>query len=270
MPFSKNNPVRLRAFAKINLSLKVFGRRADGYHDIDSIMQSISLHDEVSLTPSNSGITVECSIPGIKDNIAQKAAELLLKEAKIKSGVHIGIKKNIPLAAGLAGGSADAAATLIGLNVLFGLNMHKEKLVEIGAKLGADVPFCLIGGTARCLGVGDKVERVNPRTGTAFIIVVPKIAVSTKDVYDRFDRSGAGDSGNDLEKAAVEMFPKINEMKNVLESTTRKGWRMSGSGPSLYLELIDLSEAEKYLSVIKRLDAVYHLVKRMDAGVELI
>ncbi len=123
---------------------------------------------------------INCSAPGIKNNIAQKAAELLLKEMKIKNGVHISIKKNIPLSAGLGGGSADAAAVLIGLNALFNLNIHKDKLIELGAKLGADVPFCLVGGTARCLGVGDKIEKINPKTGSAFLLVVPNIEVSTQ------------------------------------------------------------------------------------------
>jgi 4-diphosphocytidyl-2-C-methyl-D-erythritol kinase len=266
---SKNDHVRLRAFAKINLSLKILGKRDDGYHDIDSIMLSVSLHDEIILKPSDAGITVNCSTPGIKNNIVQRASELLFTEAKIKTGADITIKKNIPLSAGLGGGSADAAATLVGLNSLFGLNMHIGKLMEIAAKLGADVPFCLVGGTARCLGIGDKIEKINPKTGSAFLLVMPRIQVSTRDVYNRYDEIGSGDSDNELERAAFGMFPKIGEIRETLDGITRKGWKMSGSGPALYLELMDLSESEKYLPLISKLDCVNHLVKRMDFGVEL-
>lgn len=148
-----NGPLKLRAYAKINLSLKVSGKRPDGYHDIDSVLQSISLHDEVELKPSASGIKVHC-IPHIEGNIAEKGAKMLLEEIKLAKGVEISIKKNIPVSSGLAGGSADAAAVLIGLNKLFNLNLHMTKLIEIGANIGSDVPFCLIGGTARCTGKG--------------------------------------------------------------------------------------------------------------------
>jgi 4-diphosphocytidyl-2-C-methyl-D-erythritol kinase len=141
--------------------------------------------------------------------------------------------------------------------------------MELAAKSGADVPFCLVGGTARCLGVGDKVEKINPRTGSAFLLVVPNIGVSTKDVYNKYDEVGAGDSDNDLERSAVDLFPKIKEIRETLDAITRKGWKMSGSGPALFLELMDLSESEKYLPLISKLDSVNRLVKRMDAGVEL-
>jgi 4-diphosphocytidyl-2-C-methyl-D-erythritol kinase len=270
MPSQQNNVIKLRAYAKLNLSLKVIGKRPDGYHDIDSVMQSISLHDEIDIKAGDAGIKVKCSIPGIEDNTAQKAAELLLAETKINSGVNIYIKKNIPLSSGLGGGSADAAATLIGLNRLFGLNLHRDKLRELGAKIGSDVPFCLIGGTANCTGRGEVVERTNPQTGSAFMLVIPKIEVLTKLVYDRYDESGKGSSENALEKAAAALFPEIAGIKDTLNRTTRQGWKMSGSGPALYLELMDLSEAEKYMPSINRLNAIHHMVKRMDSGVEII
>jgi len=263
---SNPDPVKLQAYAKINLSLKVIGKRADGYHDIDSVMQSISLHDEIELSPAES-VIVECSERTIKDNIAAKAAEAIIGEAKLARGVKITIKKNIPVAAGLAGGSADAAATLIGINKLFGLNLHAHKLAEIGLAIGSDVPFCLVGGTARCTGRGEKIERINPQTGPAFIVVVPRIQVSTKEVYDRFDSVGPGDSVNDLEKAATSGFPRIAAVKETLNKMTGSNWRMSGSGPSLFLELSDISEMERYAPQLEGLKLDHWLVRRADNGV---
>ena len=266
----KNSAVKLRAYAKLNLTLKINGKRPDGYHDIDSVMQSISLHDEVDIKTTDSGINVSCSIPGIENNTAQKAAELFLNETKIKSGVNIHIKKNIPLSSGLGGGSADAAATLIGMYKLFNLNLHKEKLLELGAKVGSDVPFCLVGGTARCTGRGEKVERINPQTGSVFMLIIPKIEVSTKTVYNKYDQVGQGSTDNALEKAAVGLFPEIGKMKAAIDRATGQSWKMSGSGPALYLELRDLSEAERYMDAVNSLEAIHYVVKRMDVGAEPI
>jgi len=268
MPSQKNSSVKLRAYAKLNLSLKILGKQPDGYHDIDSLMQSVSLHDEIDLKAVDCGIKVKCSISGIENNTAQKAAELLFAEANIKSGVNIHIIKNIPLSSGLGGGSADAAATLIGLNKLFDLNMHKEKLMDLGAKIGSDVPFCLVGGTARCTGRGEKVERENPKTGSAFMLVIPKVAVPTKIVYDKYDEVGRGSSENELERAAAVLFPEISKIKESLIRETKQDWKMSGSGPALFLELRDLSEAEKYMEAIGKMEAIHHVVRRMDTGVE--
>ncbi|MFH1709750.1 MAG: 4-(cytidine 5'-diphospho)-2-C-methyl-D-erythritol kinase [bacterium] len=269
MQSQKNNAIKLRAYAKLNLTLNITGKRPDGYHEIDSVMQSISLHDEIDMKTADSGIKVKCSIPGIEDNIVQKAAELLFAEAKIKGGVHIQIKKNIPLSAGLGGGSADAAATLIGLNKLFNLNLHRDRLLEIAAKIGSDVPFCLVGGTARCTGRGEKMERINPQTGSVFLLAIPKIEVSTKIVYDKYDEIGKASSENALEGAAVALFPEIGVMKEALNRSTEQGWKMSGSGPALYLELRDLSYADKYLEALGSFEVIHHVVKRMDAGVEI-
>jgi len=266
----KNSAVKLRAYAKLNLTLKINGKRPDGYHDIDSVMQSISLHDEVDIKTTDSGINVSCSISGIENNTAQKAAELFLNETKIKSGVNIHIKKNIPVSAGLGGGSADAAATLIGMYKLFNINLHKDKLLEIGAKIGSDVPFCLVGGTARCIGRGEMVERINPQTGSVFMLIIPKIEVSTKIVYNKYDQVGQGSTDNALEKAAVALFPEIGKMKAAIDRATGQSWKMSGSGPALYLELRDLSEAERYMDAVNSLEAIHHVVKRMDVGAEPI
>jgi len=270
MQSQKNSTIKLRAYAKLNLTLKINGKRQDGYHDIDSVMQSISLHDEVDIKTADSGVNVSCSIPGIENNTAQKAAELFLSETKIKGGVNIHIKKNIPLSSGLGGGSADAAATLIGLYKLFNLNLHKDKLLELGAKVGSDVPFCLTGGTARCTGRGEIVERINPQTGSVFMLVIPKIEVSTKIIYGQYDKVGSGSSENAFEKATISLFPELGKIKAAMDLATGQSWKMSGSGPALYLELRDLSEAEKYMDTMNSLDVIHHVVKRMDVGVEPI
>jgi len=270
MPSQKNNAIKLRANAKINLSLKISGKRSDGFHDIDSIMQSVSLHDEVEVKAAASGIKIRCA-PHIDGNIAEIAAKTLLDEIKLVKGVDITITKHIPLASGLAGGSADAAAVLTGMNLALGLNLHISKLMEIGAKVGSDVPFCLHGGTCRVTGRGDKVERINPKSGVAFILVCPKIELSTKAVYDAYDKTGAEKSnGNDLELAAIKIAPEIKNIKDLLMRSTGEDWRMSGSGPTLFLDLMDLSEAEKYTEKIRELKLDFHVVMRMDQGVELI
>ncbi len=261
--------VKLRAYAKINLSLRVIGKRSDGYHDIDSIMQSVSLHDEIEVKPAASGIKVTCT-PGIDGNIAEKAAKTLLDEIKLVKGVEISIKKHIPVSCGLAGGSADAAAVLTGMSVALGLNLHKHKLIEIGAKVGSDVPFCLTGGTARVTGRGEKIEKANPQSGAAFLLVLPAMEVPTKAIYDEFDNIGAGSSDNELEKAAVSKFPRIAAVKEALKKSTGVTWKMSGSGPALFLELMDISDAEKYTEKIQGLKLNYHVVKRMDLGVEIV
>jgi len=269
MPSSKNENIRLRAYAKINLSLKVISKRPDGYHDIDSIMQSVSLHDEIEIKTAPQGIRVRC-IPDIAPNIAEKAAKTVLEGLKQAKGIDINIIKRIPLAAGLAGGSADAAAVITGIDRMYGLNLHRARLMELGAKVGADVPFCLTGGTCRVTGIGDKVEKVNPKSGGVFILVFPKIEVSTKEVYDAYDKFGPGNSGNDLESAAISVAPEIKKIKGRLVKSTGGDWRMSGSGPTLFLELSDLSEAEDHIGKIAELDLAHQLVRRMDKGVEVI
>jgi 4-diphosphocytidyl-2-C-methyl-D-erythritol kinase len=256
---SPSSPLQIKAFAKINLSLKVSAKRSDGYHDIDSIMQSISLHDIVEIKPSSSGFKVKCSID-IPNNIAAKTAELMFGE--------ISIKKNIPLAAGLAGGSADAAAVIFGINSLYGLNLHFHRLMEIAAKVGSDVPFCLIGGTARCTGRGEKIEKVGPSSGDAFILVVPDISVTTKLVYEEFDKGLPVFAGNDLEGPAIRLFPGIKAEKEKLNGLTGKIWRMSGSGPSLFMELDNVSESERFTEVLSKNQIRFHVVVRVPQGVE--
>jgi 4-diphosphocytidyl-2-C-methyl-D-erythritol kinase len=265
----QNNLIKLRAFAKINLTLKVSPKRSDGYHEIDSIMQSVSLHDEIELKKIPSGVKISCTID-IKDNIAAKAAQMVLKECNIDGGVDIHINKQIPLAAGMAGGSADAAAVIYGINALYGLNLHVTKLMDIGSRIGSDVPFCLVGGTARCTGIGERVEKLDQRSGNSFILVVPDISVPTRSVYEEFDRLGPSGEDNELERPAVDLFPGIAKEKQRLMGITGEKWKMSGSGPTLFMEMRDLSEAEKFSPLLQASGIKFNIVRLMEHGVETV
>ncbi|MGL5506953.1 MAG: 4-(cytidine 5'-diphospho)-2-C-methyl-D-erythritol kinase, partial [Paraclostridium sp.] len=158
------NSINLKSRAKINLSIDVIGKREDGYHIVEMIMQTIDLYDNIQLKELNKDEIVvksECSyIPLDEDNIVYKAASLIKEKLDIKKGIEISIKKNIPVAAGMAGGSSNAAAVLVGLNELWKLNLSKDNLREMGLKLGADVPFCIEGGTALAEGIGEKLTYI--------------------------------------------------------------------------------------------------------------
>lgn len=178
------------AYAKVNLSLLITGKREDGYHLLDTVMQTVSLYDTVSVCENNiDEIKVLCddSLINGEENICYKAAVLFFEQAKMKKGVNIEIIKRIPLAAGLGGGSADAAAVLRLLNKLFGEPLFYEELCQIGLKLGADVPFCIKGGTARVKGIGEKLSTINPALKTYMVLIKEGIKSSTAQMYRQFD-----------------------------------------------------------------------------------
>lgn len=187
--------ITVSAYAKINLTLDVTGRRGDGYHTLNTIMQSISLADIVTLTHnSDNKITVDCSMPGIpcnEKNIAYKAAMLFFDETGIRcNGLHISIEKHIPCEAGLGGGSADGAAVLCGLNRLYGAGLDENRLCGIGVKAGADVPFCIVGGTKLCEGIGEVISDI-PELQNCFIVIGKGTAgISTKEAFGRIDKLG--------------------------------------------------------------------------------
>ncbi len=260
---------RIKAFAKINLTLDITGRREDGYHLLRSIMQQIYPCDFVEVKKADSiSLKLFCDdepgsshdvVPADERNIAWKAAELILKEAGIDGGVEIILKKSIPAAAGLAGGSTDAAAVLKGVNELYGLGYDEDKLCELGVRLGADVPFCIRGGTALAEGIGDKLTPL-PAPQKAYILLVkPPIAVSTKQVYEAYDaleaveredKSGrliellnegkaepealCGCLMNVLAEVTQEQHPLIKEIKEDMTKLGAEGSLMSGSGPSVF------------------------------------
>ena len=174
--------MRTKAYAKINLSLDIIGKREDGYHLLEMVMQTIDLYDEITIEKQDEGITIGCNkvyVPRDERNLAYKAAKLFIEKYNISQGVNINIKKNIPVSAGLAGGSTDAAAVLKIMNRLFNINAEDEELMKLGEELGADVPYC-IKGDCLCEGIGEKVTELKRFKDKIIVIVKPPFGISTK------------------------------------------------------------------------------------------
>lgn len=260
----------LPAYAKINLSLDVLKKREDGYHELKMIMQSIELHDVVAIETAGTGIALSCDskwVPSDMENIAGKAALLIAGKYGITDGLKIRIKKNIPVAAGLAGGSADAAAVLKGINDLFSLGIGKSDLMAMGKQIGADVPFCIAGGTRLAEGIGEKLTALADFKGVDLVLLKPKIGVSTAWVYKNLDVGKIDNrpdtemlinalSGGDIETVAANMknvlegvtIPKyktVREAKDRLLELGAAGSMMSGSGPTVFGIFSDRQKAEK-------------------------
>jgi len=261
--------LKIKAYAKINLTLDVLGKRADGYHELSTIMQTIDLTDTITLREREAGITLISSSPDIpidKGNIAYQAAELFLSEQNLFRGVEITIQKNIPIMAGLAGGSADAAAVLRGLKELWDLEIAEEKLWEMANQLGSDVAFCLKGGT--CLGTG-RGEILTPLTSAPplwLVVAKPKLSVSTAEVYGNLNLRSikkrpnnvamikALEEGNPevisqqlcnvLETVTLRMHPTLVKMKDKIKEMGALGVLMSGSGPTLFAFTSTLAEGQ--------------------------
>ena len=266
-----------KAYAKINISLDIVGKREDGYHLLEMIMQNIELYDEIELQKKNFGIQIICDkpfVPTDERNLAYKAAEAFIEHYNIKSGVKIRIIKNIPVSAGLAGGSTDCAAVLKMMNKLFKVNATDEELMEIGVKLGADVPYCIKGVTALCKGIGEEIIELKPFKNKLVVLVKPPFAVSTKEVYKNFDMNKAKKHPNteQLIKYMEEddLLNVADNMKNLLENVTLKkhkvlfnikknmqkhgalGTMMSGSGPSIFAFFDDIFKAQQCYDDMKK------------------
>ena len=252
--------IRLRAMAKINLGLDVLGKREDGYHDLRMIMQTVSLFDRITLRMTKaSGIRIQTNLgflPADASNLAVRAAQLLFDEFSLEGGLFIDLEKHIPVAAGLAGGSSDAAAVLFGVNELFGLKLTREQLMERGLKLGADVPFCVLRGTALAEGVGEILTSTRPMPPCHILLAKPPVHVSTKFVFGNLradeilthpDIDGqlkaledgdlkalADKMGNVLEAVTVPAYPVIRELKAKMMEGGAIGAMMSGSGPTVF------------------------------------
>jgi len=267
----------IRAHGKINLSLDIVGKREDGYHLLKMVMQSIDLHDEIELYEKAEGVSLSCDkeyVPTDQRNIAYKAAKLLLGEAKEKRGVHIHIKKNIPVAAGLAGGSADAAAVLKGLNAFYGLGYSEEALMNLGLSLGADVPFCLKGGTCLCEGIGEVVTPLPSFKDRVVVLVKPPFGVSTKDAYGAFSlekikrhveteklMSAMKQENlqgvhyyvrNLLENVVLQKHPVVKRVKQQVAQSGAEVTLMSGSGPTVYGIYQEEEVARKAVDALRR------------------
>lgn len=267
-----------QAAAKINLALDILGKRPDGYHLMRMVMQSVSLFDRVTLEviPGGSGIRLECGAPEIpcdSRNLAWKAAERLLEAAGVQAAVHISIEKNIPSQAGMAGGSADAAAVLAGLNEMLGDPLSQERLYETGLSIGADVPFCMAGGTKLVEGIGERISPLPPLPECCFVVAKPVDGVATGPCFQRYDglvqaehpdlpamlealHSGNGPGifrhmKNVLEQAAD--CPAVAELQKSLAAFRPLGCAMTGSGSAVAAAFGSRAEAENCLRGLARL-----------------
>jgi 4-diphosphocytidyl-2-C-methyl-D-erythritol kinase len=272
IPGSPNQGFSLRAPAKINWFLRIPGQRTDGYHDIISLMQCVALYDDLKFEHADS-LNVACNnqeIP-LRDNIVFKAASLLSKYASYRGGARVVLKKNIPVSAGLGGGSSDAAYTLLGLNLLWGLGLSKNKLSSIAIEIGSDVPFFLNGPAALVEGKGEKIKSLRVEGSIVMLLVNPRISVSTAWAYAAFDDLRAGELtkkpidiklfcqalnrkdfavlgnmlANDLEEAVIERYPVVGEIKRRLIEMGALISAMSGSGPTVFGVFDSKNRAEK-------------------------
>lgn len=252
--------MRLRALAKINLGLDVLRRREDGYHELRMIMQTINMYDQLDMEISEEpGIKITTNLPYVpvnQNNLVYRAANMLMEEFQIKEGLTVDLQKMIPVAAGMAGGSSDAAAAMIGVNRLFRLGLSVKDLMERGVKIGADVPYCLLRGTALAEGIGDKLRALPACPDCYVLIGKPGISVSTKFVYEnlranelkthpRIDEmleaiqwhnlyKMADLMENVLETVTIPQYPIIEEIKNHMKEHGALNAMMSGSGPTVF------------------------------------
>lgn len=270
--------ISLKALAKINLGLDVVRRRDDGYHEVRMIMQTINLFDRLEIKKiKESAIKIHTNLfflPVNENNLVYKAAKLLIDEFGIQEGVSVGLTKKIPVAAGMAGGSTDAAAMLFGMNRLFGLGLSKKQLMERGVKIGADVPYCIMRGTALAEGIGDKLSPLPAMVKCPVLIAKPQISVSTRFVYqnlklddktvhpdiDRLiedirnkDLKAVSDHmGNVLESVTIPNYPVISQIKEQMMDSGAVGSMMSGSGPTVFGLFDDSRTAQLAFGKIKR------------------
>ena len=266
-----NNDISLKALAKINLGLDVVRRREDGYHEVRMIMQTIQLYDRLDIKRTQEpGIQIQTNLsflPVNENNLIYKAAKLLMDEFSITDGVSVKLDKRIPVAAGMAGGSTDAAAMLIGVNRLFSLGLTKRQLMERGVQIGADVPYCIMRGTALAVGIGEALSPLPPMVKCPVLIAKPSISVSTKFVYQNLKLDDttihpdidrliddikaknlhdiAAHMGNVLETVTIPNYPVIDEIKKHMLSNGAVGAMMSGSGPTVFGLFDDEDTAKK-------------------------
>lgn len=270
----------VKAYAKINLTLDVVGKRPNGYHDVCMVMQSIGIHDIVKVTTGTgeNSIVLKVSnsnLPSDSRNLAYRAAEVFLRESGTAcDGISIGIEKNIPIASGLAGGSTNAAAVIVLLNQLYNTHFSIEKCMEIGLKLGADVPFCIAGGTMRAEGIGEKLTRL-PNVPQAYVVLcTPPVTVSTPAIYQAIDTAEIFEHpntsamqqaiaeqnltavGNNLcnvmQPVTAAMYPEINEICKIMKKYGALGAVMSGSGPSVFGLFNNAVQAQAACDILKK------------------
>lgn len=280
--------MKSNAYAKVNLALDVVAKREDGYHDLAMIMQTIDLYDEMEVTLREAGIRLTCDkvyLPADRRNIAYRAAEAFFEKTGIQAGADIRLKKNIPVAAGLAGGSTNAATVLELLNHMTDQPLSRRELLNLGLSLGADVPFCLTGGTARCEGVGEIITPIDSPVDFWLLLVKPSFGLSTKQIFGAFDLSrvhrhpdlaavetalihqnlpALGNSlGNVLENVSFRKRPILRKIKRQLLDLGAHGSLMSGSGPTIFGLFANQFEGQQAYRKMKALYREVFLVKAL-------
>ena len=262
--------MRLRAMAKINLGLDILGKREDGYHEVRMLMQTIQMYDLLDIRKKSSpGITLTTNllyVPSDERNLVYKAAKLLMDEFDIQEGISMKLTKSIPVAAGMAGGSSDAAAAFVGVNKMFQLGLSEEELMKRAVQIGADVPYCIMRGTALAEGIGEKLTRL-PQLPKCYILIgKPGVNVSTKLAYENLDLGNLGARpdidgmiadiengdiysmisrmGNVFEPGIIAKYPVIQEIKDLMEKHGALKAMMSGSGPTVFGIFSDKDAAE--------------------------
>jgi 4-diphosphocytidyl-2-C-methyl-D-erythritol kinase len=269
--------LNVKALAKINLGLDVLRKREDNYHEVRMVMQTVHLYDRIYMKRTRSpGIKIVTNLfylPVNENNLVYKAAKLLMDEFGIRDGIFINLKKYIPVSAGLAGGSSDAAAVLYGLNRIFNLGLTRRQLMERGVQIGADVPYCLLRGTALAEGIGEKLTTLPPMPKCRVLIAKPAISVSTKFVYGNLSLDAktphpnierlmdaikkrnlyemANHMGNVLETVTIQQYPVISQIKAAMMEQGAIHAMMSGSGPTVFGLFEKKDEVKKAYQVIR-------------------
>lgn len=272
--------MQLKALAKINLGLDVLRRREDGYHEVRMIMQTVHIYDRIWLEKrAEPGIWVKTNLyylPANENNLVYKAAKLLMEEFEIRGGIAIDLKKYIPVAAGMAGGSSDAAAVLFGMNRMYGLGLSMEELMKRGVKIGADVPYCIMRGTALAEGIGEVLSPLPPMPLCHILVAKPGVSVSTRFVYENLRASELPfhpdidgmqkaleqkdldslarkmQQGNVLETVTIPEYPVIQRLKDSMMRYGAKAALMSGSGPTVFGIFGSRQAAKKAFAALKR------------------
>ncbi len=289
------NRLELNAYAKVNLGLDVLRRREDGYHELRMIMQTVDLYDTLTLEKTEEpGISMTCNVEGLpcdERNLVYKSARLMFDTFELPGGIRMHLEKRIPMAAGMAGGSTDAAAVFNGMNELYELGASKERLCELGVKIGADVPYCIVGGTALSEGIGEVLTQLPNVPDCVVLIAKPDFDVSTKYVYENLHANSltyhpdidaqvaairAGDLAgvvkvmdNVLETVTEKKYTEITTIKKVMEEYGAMRAMMSGSGPTVFGLYEDADKAEEAAGAIREaglaqqvfVSSFYHPVK---------
>ncbi|MBQ7926795.1 MAG: 4-(cytidine 5'-diphospho)-2-C-methyl-D-erythritol kinase [Lachnospiraceae bacterium] len=271
------NELTLKAYAKINLGLDVVRRLENGYHEVKMVMQTVGIHDTLTFEKTKEGIVITTDsgeLPTNENNLIYRAAKLLMEAKQVQGGVKIHLAKEIPIAAGMAGGSTDAAATFKGINELYRLDCSKQELMELGVKVGADVPYCIMGGTALAEGIGEILTPLTAPPDCRVLVAKPDINVSTQYVYEHLDAAGVAKHPdidgmvdalrrsdlqgimermeNVLETVTVDAHPIITTIKERMLKLGAGRSLMSGSGPTVFGIFTDEEKALNAYEIMKR------------------